>query len=174
MNIGGSAIFRAAYVADLAFTRAQVADGVLQSAEYSTHINKPVPWNEAFGSNFKCENRTGDRQNIGIGFYEPGKNKPTSALVVTDVPWVILYRSFELVPLDLHQAARRGNTDVVASFTPILSAYVVTGYQENQILKAQIRGGLDWAKDLADNRIDKNWLLTESNDGFHLIRDDEA
>ncbi|KAG6816339.1 hypothetical protein H0H87_006888 [Tephrocybe sp. NHM501043] len=63
---------------------------------------------------------------------------------------------------------------VAAEFHPILSAYVVSGFTQNQILTAQIQDDLNWHKNVGDNRTPTNWLLTEDQNGFHLIEDPQA
>ena len=62
-----------------------------------------------------------------------------------------------------------GHSSAVAEFTPKLSAYVVTGFVENQILKAQIQSSLVWSLDLAKPNIQLNWVLEESGAGYTLV-----
>ncbi|KAG6816338.1 hypothetical protein H0H87_006887 [Tephrocybe sp. NHM501043] len=61
-----------------------------------------------------------------------------------------------------------------AEFTPILSAYVVSGFEKNQILTSQIQDNLNWHKDIGDSRTPTNWLLTEDPNGFHLVEDPQV
>ena len=60
-------------------------------------------------------------------------------------------------------------SSAVAEFTPTLAAYVVTGFVENQILKAQIQSSLDWSLDLVKPNIQLNWVLEESGAGYKLV-----
>ena len=64
-----------------------------------------------------------------------------------------------------------GGVNAVAEFTPVISAYVIAGFVENQIIKAQIQSPLDWSLDLAVPGIQLNWVLTESAAGYKLIPD---
>ncbi|KAJ3574849.1 hypothetical protein NP233_g1473 [Leucocoprinus birnbaumii] len=167
---GGGGSFKATYTADLAFLKAQVSGDVLESAGYSTHINpeqqtiltiddpsppatykfsKPEPWTSAGPGQFMCENKTGAYQDIGVGFFQNGHQDPSTAIVLRQVP---------------------GNTDAIAEFTPVLSAYVATGYKETQIIKAQIQSSLSWEKDVT-KPMALNWRLEESGAGFILVED---
>jgi hypothetical protein len=66
-----------------------------------------------------------------------------------------------------------GNTGVAAEFTPVLSAYVVTGFQQNQIIKTQIQGSINFNLsknlNLADPSINLNWSLEQSPEGYKLV-----
>ncbi|KAM6494587.1 hypothetical protein JOM56_009210 [Amanita muscaria] len=168
---GGS--FKATYTADFAFTRAQISGDVVEAAGYSTHIDvqeettltitdpdppatyafsKPEHWTGAQPGQFQCHNKTGEYQDIGVGFYEKGHQDPVTGLVINGVP---------------------GNTAVPAEFTPKLSAYVASGYKQTQIIKAQIQSPLDWEKNLAQP-LHLFWRLEESSKGFELVEDDPA
>ena len=62
------------------------------------------------------------------------------------------------------------NNAVAATFTPTLSAYVISNFVENQIIKAQIQSNIGgWTLNLADPGIQKDWVLQESKDGYTLI-----
>ena len=62
-------------------------------------------------------------------------------------------------------------SSATAEFTPTLSAYVVTGFIKNQIIKAQIQSSLDWSLDLAKPNIPLYWSLEESSQGYKLVED---
>ena len=53
----------------------------------------------------------------------------------------------------------------------MLSAYVITGFEQNQIITAQIQSALDWNLDLAVPNVQLNWVLEESGTGYTLIPD---
>jgi len=169
---GGGGSFKATYTADLAFTRAQIDGGSQVSASYFTHINvgeettltvtspgppatyafsTPVTWPGAPPDEFQCINQTGGFQNIGVGFYEEGLQDPDTSIVINNVP--------------------DNGSSVAAQFTPILSAYVITGFVQNQIITAQIQSDLNWDKDLTDPSLHLIWRLTESEEGFELVED---
>ena len=63
------------------------------------------------------------------------------------------------------------NTSAAAKFTPTLSAYVIAGYEKNQIIEAQIQGGLNWSLDLTKFGIQNSWILEESREGYTLLPD---
>ncbi|KIM38477.1 hypothetical protein M413DRAFT_12700 [Hebeloma cylindrosporum] len=171
---GGGGSFKATYTADLAVARVQIDNGIVEAASYSTHINllqqttltvdsssdpetyaftKPETWKGAKPGQFLISNKTGAYQDIGIGFYEKGHQDPVANLVMNDVP---------------------GNTSVPAEFTPILSAYVASGYKQTQIIKAQIQSDLDWSKNLTNPSLHLDWRLEESGEGFTLVEDSPA
>jgi len=171
---GGGGSFKVTYAADFAFIKAQVDDGVVDSAAYSTRINvkeqttltlkdsdppvtyafsKPEPWAGAGAGQFECHNKTGAYQDIGVGFFVQGHQDPATALVIQDVP---------------------NDSSVSTKFIPILSAYVVTGYQQTQIIKTQIQSKLNWEKDLTDPSLHLYWRLEENALGYELVEDDPA
>jgi hypothetical protein len=69
---------------------------------------------------------------------------------------------------------RRSNTSVPAEFTPMLAAYVASGYQETQIIRAQIQSDLKWEKNLTDPGLHLYWRLEESALGYELVDDKPA
>ncbi|KAJ3574110.1 hypothetical protein NP233_g1985 [Leucocoprinus birnbaumii] len=187
---GGGGTFKATFTSDLAFSRAQVDGNILESAGYSTHIapeqetsltiddpSPPATYKFTVETGALAECGTGSvpvpQQDWGLsgywrwqvdesfdslsvkpmnnfsGFFPKNHQDPTAVIVLTKVP---------------------GNTAAIAEFTPVLSAYVATGYQESQIIKAQIQSGLDWGKDLS-RPMPLNWRLEESGAGFTLVED---
>ena len=64
-----------------------------------------------------------------------------------------------------------GNTAAVAKFTPILSAYIASGYQADQILKTQMQGKIEWELNLEDPSAHLSWVLEQTQDGFILVKD---
>ncbi|KAM6500032.1 hypothetical protein JOM56_003046 [Amanita muscaria] len=169
---GGGGSFKATYTANIAFTRVQISGDVVEDASYSTHINvqeettltvtdpdppatyafsKPEHWASAQPGQFQCHNKTGGYQDIGVGFYVPGHHDPVTALVVNKNP----------------------GGSVVVTFTPILSAYVVTGsWQKGKVIQHHIHSKLDWNLDLNWLPKHTNWILEESGAGYTLEIDD--
>ncbi|KIM38476.1 hypothetical protein M413DRAFT_420247 [Hebeloma cylindrosporum] len=156
----------------LALTKPQVDFDILQSASYSTHIkvqeqttltmpdrnppvtykfSKPEPWTGAQPNQFLFHNETEDYQDIGVGFYEPGHQDPVTTIVILDIP---------------------RDASVPIEFTPILTAYVASGYKQTEIITTQVQNPLDWEKNLMLPSLHRNWKLEESGEGYKLVEDD--
>lgn len=70
--------------------------------------------------------------------------------------------------LDLY----RNTSRVQTQFTPTLAAYVVSDYQENQVLRGEIENGPLWSQNLTNLATETNWTLTKNSDGSYSINED--
>ncbi|KIJ28786.1 hypothetical protein M422DRAFT_189328 [Sphaerobolus stellatus SS14] len=81
-------------------------------------------------------NQTNQRTDIGVGMY----HHPQSLLFLTN---------------------KLNNANVTAEFTPKLSAYVTTDYQENEVLRGAIQTGAIWQENLAKLPLVTSWIFKQ-------------
>ncbi|KAG1757722.1 hypothetical protein EDB19DRAFT_59526 [Suillus lakei] len=144
---------RATYRSQLAFTKPQVENGNIVGAATAVEINvgqqttltksgqvfsfsTPAAGTAGF---LKATNEAGLREDIAIGFMSPGQLLPTPTLIFEGVGDI---------------------SNVTAQFTPVLRAYVTSGYQETQILRGEIQSPVLWDQDLAALPETTTWNLT--------------
>ncbi|KIJ44512.1 hypothetical protein M422DRAFT_252119 [Sphaerobolus stellatus SS14] len=84
-------------------------------------------------------NQTNQRTDIGVGFLKDAR-RPSTVLVWRQVS---------------------NNANVTAEFTPKLSAYVTTDYQENEVLRGAIQTGAIWQENLAKLPLVSSWIFKE-------------
>lgn len=65
------------------------------------------------------------------------------------------------------------NENATVEFAPILSAYIVMGYEQDKIIRSKIRSDVIWQENLAQLRTETYWLLQRSpvNGEFTIIAD---
>ncbi|KAG2140362.1 hypothetical protein BD769DRAFT_1429635 [Suillus cothurnatus] len=140
------------YTNQLAFTKAQVADGNFISAGTSIRVDpgqKTVltEGNDVFSFSspqsgspgfVQAVNNTGSIQDIAVGFLNKGDFVPTPALYFDDVG---------------------DGSQVTAQLTPILRVYLTSDYQESTILRGAIETPAIWSQDLTGLADHTAWNL---------------
>jgi len=164
-KFGKSGPYRATatYTAQLAFSRAQVADGKVISAATSVNINNGektilTEANEVYhfstpqaGTSgiLQAQNHTGSIQEIAVGFVNKGDFIPTPVLYFSDVG---------------------EGSHVTAKFTPVLRAYITSDYEETSILRGQVDTPAIWSQDLTGLAQNTTWNLSrDANTGRYTI-----
>ncbi|KAG1813776.1 hypothetical protein EV424DRAFT_1415529 [Suillus variegatus] len=182
-KFGKSGPYRATatYTAQLAFSRAQVADGKVISAATSVNINNGektilTEANEVYhfstpqaGTSgiLQAQNHTGSIQEIAVGFVNKGDFIPTPVLYFSDVGYVI----FPVFLLQsVHSIKCREGSHVTAKFTPVLRAYITSDYEETSILRGQVDTPAIWSQDLTGLAQNTTWNLSrDANTGRYTI-----
>ncbi|KAG2140323.1 hypothetical protein BD769DRAFT_1429492 [Suillus cothurnatus] len=140
------------YTNQLAFTKAQVADGNFISAGTSIKVNPGqkttlTEANDVFSFSspqsgspgfVQAMNNTGSIQDIAVGFLNKGDFVPTPALYFDDVG---------------------DGSQVTAQLTPILRVYLTSDYQESTILRGAIETPAIWSQDLTGLAQHTAWNL---------------
>lgn len=143
---------QATYTSQLAFSKAQVVDGNLISAQTCVKINDSEkttlteadhvyhfsPPQAGASGVLQAVNNTGDVQDIAVGFMNEGDCIPTPVLYFNDV---------------------KDGSHVTAQFAPVLRAYVTTACQETEIIRSEIASPVMWSHDLATLAKDTTWNL---------------
>ncbi|KAG2339414.1 hypothetical protein BDR05DRAFT_967972 [Suillus weaverae] len=143
---------QATYTSQLAFSKAQVVDGNLISAQTCVKINDSekttltevndvyhfsAPQAGAAGV-LQAVNSTGAIQDMAVGFMNKGDLMPTTALYFNGVG---------------------DGSHVTARFTPILRVYITSDYQETAILRGAIDTPAIWTHDLTALAESTTWNL---------------
>jgi len=165
----GNYNFRLVYHADLGFTRAQVAGGIVEPAstyipidighkttltkhdnvyEFTNPAKIPKP------KQIVAQNLSGEKEDIGVGFFDSSLEDPPSTVLV-----------FPKV----------GNTSSTqCEFHPVLRGYIVSDYQESQLITGQVSSPVIFKENLTDLEPKTKWRLTYSNSNgeYHITQQD--
>jgi hypothetical protein len=117
---------------------------------FSTPVAEPPPPTTAF----QAINKTEAPQALGVGFDTGKQFPPATALFFNPVPV---------------------NYNLTAEFTPTLTAYVVTNYQKNQILRGAIQSPPIWSQNLAGLDATTSWTFAkDSTTGDFTLTQDQS
>jgi hypothetical protein len=98
-------------------------------------------------------------------------------LYFNPIPYVKIFAFTEIfVSLLVCLTVYSVDYNVTAEFTPTLTAYIVTDYTQNQILRAAIQSPPIWSQNLTALDTITTWTLSKDSatGDFHLIQDQVA